>query len=59
MTNRRMETPALLPATALVLILAAGSLAAKNVELVTLPDRQTTQLTIYNSEDLTLARETR
>lgn len=59
MKNRNLETPVLLPATALVLILGVGSLAAKNVDLVTLPDRQTTQLTIYNSEDLTLARETR
>ncbi len=33
--------------------------AAKNVDLVTLPRRDTVQLTIYNSEDITLARETR
>ena len=33
--------------------------AAKNVDLVTLPKRDTVQLTIYNSEDITLARETR
>ena len=38
--------------------LAAASLA-KNVDLVTLPKRNTVQLTIYNSEDITLARETR
>ncbi len=32
---------------------------ARNVELSTVPNRQTIQLTIYNSEDLTLVRETR
>lgn len=32
---------------------------AKNVDLSTVPGRQTAQLTIYNSEDLTLVRETR
>ncbi len=31
----------------------------KNVDLSTVPGRQTVQLTIYNSEDLTLVRETR
>jgi len=44
----------------LVLLLwAALPLWAKNVDLSTVPDRQTVQLTIYNSEDLTLVRETR
>jgi hypothetical protein len=33
--------------------------AAKNVDLVTLPSRDTVQLTIYNSEDITLVKETR
>ena len=33
--------------------------AAKNVDLSTVPPRDTVQLTIYNSEDLTLVRETR
>ena len=33
--------------------------AAKNVDLVTLPKRDTVQLTIYNSEDITLVKETR
>ncbi len=33
--------------------------AAKNVDLSTIPPRDTVQLTIYNSEDLTLVRETR
>jgi hypothetical protein len=32
---------------------------ARNVDLATVPSRNTVQLTIYNSEDLTLVRETR
>jgi hypothetical protein len=32
---------------------------ARNIDLSTVPDRDTVQLTIYNSEDLTLVRETR
>ncbi|MHC4178501.1 MAG: hypothetical protein ACYSWU_13405 [Planctomycetota bacterium] len=42
-------------------LLAVCSLEArgKNVDLSTVPDRDTVQLTIYNSEDLTLVRETR
>src|SRR3954447_6198078 len=32
---------------------------AKNVDLSTVPKRDTVQLTIYNSEDITLVRETR
>ena len=32
---------------------------AKNVDLVTLPKRNSVELTIYNSADITLARETR
>ena len=31
----------------------------RNVDLSTVPKRDTVQLTIYNSEDLTLVRETR
>ncbi|MCY2950497.1 MAG: hypothetical protein NTU53_00780 [Planctomycetota bacterium] len=38
---------------------AAGLAQAKNVDLSTVPARQGVQLTIYNSEDLTLVRETR
>jgi len=43
------------------LVLASGSAAsqAKNVDLVTLPARDSVQLTIYNSEDITLVKETR
>jgi hypothetical protein len=42
-------------------LVAAGLRAARaeNVDLSTVPDRQSVQLTIYNSEDLTLVRETR
>ena len=44
----------------LAIFAAAASLAqAKNVDLSTVPARQGVQLTIYNSEDLTLVRETR
>jgi hypothetical protein len=43
----------------LTLLLLAGHAAAKNVDLSTLPNRDTVQLTIYNSEDLTLVKETR
>ena len=38
---------------------AAAPAAAKNVDLVTLPRRDSVQLTIYNSEDITLVKETR
>jgi hypothetical protein len=41
-----------------VIVLSAGLCQAK-VDLVTLPQRNTVQLTIYNSADLTLARESR
>ena len=37
----------------------SGGLLAKNIDLVTLPDREGVQLTIYNSEDITLVRESR
>lgn len=37
----------------------AGNAAARNVDLSTVPSRDTVQLTIYNAEDLTLVRETR
>ena len=54
MTNRRLSE-----AVALLSILAVGAVEAKNVDLSTVPDRDTVQLTIYNSEDITLVRETR
>ena len=40
-------------------LLAALAVRAENVDLSTVPSRNTVQLTIYNSEDLTLVRETR
>jgi hypothetical protein len=46
-----------LQALLLLLLLPALSLAA--VDLVTLPTREGTQLTIYNSEDITMVREHR
>jgi len=41
------------------LLLVGASAAARNVDLSTLPGRDSVQLTIYNSEDLTLVKETR
>jgi hypothetical protein len=43
----------------IAMALAAGAAQARNIDLVTLPPRDSVQLTIYNSEDLTLVRETR
>jgi hypothetical protein len=42
-----------------ILIVACGAARAENIDLSTVPRRDTVQLTIYNSEDLTLVRETR
>jgi hypothetical protein len=42
-----------------LLIIAPLAAQARNVDLSTVPKRNTVQLTIYNSEDLTLVRETR
>jgi len=42
-----------------VAVLVAAVARAENVDLSTVPARNTVQLTIYNSEDLTLVRETR
>src|SRR5271157_452942 len=49
----------LLVAVALGSVFAATLLFARNVDLSTVPKRDGVQLTIYNSEDLTLVRETR
>jgi hypothetical protein len=38
---------------------ASHAAHAQNVDLSTVPTRNTVQLTIYNSEDITLVRETR
>ncbi len=46
-------------ASALAAALGLAQAGAKNVDVSTLPDRDTVQLTIYNAEDLTLVRETR
>ncbi|MHC4647682.1 MAG: hypothetical protein ACYTBJ_19625, partial [Planctomycetota bacterium] len=43
----------------LVIILVMAGAASAKVDLVTLPSRDTVQLTIYNSADLTLVRESR
>src|SRR5512137_981683 len=43
----------------LVASVRAQGTAQSNIDLSTVPARDTVQLTIYNSEDLTLVRETR
>jgi hypothetical protein len=48
----------LAPFVCLTIFLAAYS-RAENIDLSTVPARDTVQLTIYNSEDITLVRETR
>jgi hypothetical protein len=45
--------------TLILTLWTATAAAASNIDLATVPDRETVQLTIYNSEDLTLVRETR
>ena len=63
MTSRTMPVsrfPGSAVAALLALLFAAPPVAkANNVDLSTVPARDTVQLTIYNSEDLTLVRETR
>src|SRR6187549_3177108 len=49
----------LLICAGLATLAAAPSAQARNVDLSTVPARDSVQLTIYNSEDLTLVRETR
>jgi len=44
---------------AAVLVVACGVAEARDIDLVTLPPRDGVQLTIYNSEDLTLVKEVR
>jgi len=55
---RQLARRAAAPAVALAL-LAAPQAARAKIDLVTLPGRDSTQVTIYKSEDLTLVRETR
>src|SRR4051812_11561686 len=47
------------PITIVALLVLTGAALGRNVDLSTVPKRDTVQLTIYNSEDLTLVRETR
>jgi hypothetical protein len=56
-----MKTKMLKTALILAAVLAGfcGAAQARNVDLATVPPRDSVQLTIYNSEDLTLVRETR
>ncbi|MDP6557455.1 MAG: hypothetical protein QGG71_22510, partial [Pirellulaceae bacterium] len=58
-----MTRPALRRVTAVILFAGCCWLVAQaraeNVDLSTVPNRDTVQLTIYNSEDITLVRETR
>src|SRR5512143_2398309 len=44
---------------AIILIWLGASAFARNIDLSTVPPRDSVQLTIYNAEDLTLVRETR
>ncbi len=55
----RLALYLLLFAVAVGLVSAATPVIAGNVDLSTVPKRNSVQLTIYNSEDLTLVRETR
>jgi hypothetical protein len=43
----------------LIIFAATGAVAQAKVDLTTLPSRDTVQLTIYNSADMTLVRESR
>src|SRR3989339_361392 len=45
--------------TEILIILLAVTFAQAKIDLVTLPTRDTVQLTIYNSADMTLVRESR
>jgi hypothetical protein len=56
---RPTRRPSRLTGLCLLLLLAAAPGALARVSVVTLPGRDTVQLTIYNSADLTLVKETR
>ena len=53
------RVPSVAQSIALASWRSSGHGEAENVDLSTVPNRNTVQLTIYNSEDLTLVRETR
>ncbi len=61
MNNINCKILSILAAALIIASVAAPAAASTgaNIDLVTLPSRQTVQLTIYNSEDLTLVKETR
>src|ERR1700689_3433815 len=54
-----MNLKPLLITVAVIVVLSASLDFARNVDFSTVPKRNTVHLTIYNSEDLTLVRETR
>jgi len=45
--------------SAIIVVLLISPALGRNIDLSTVPPRDTVQLTIYNAEDLTLVRETR
>jgi hypothetical protein len=47
------------PKLAILTLLGVGSSALADVDLVTIPTREGVQLTIYNSDDITMVREHR
>src|SRR5512137_1893526 len=47
------------PISVLLMVLGLTGIAVAKVDLTTLPTRDTVQVTIYNSADLTLVRESR
>jgi len=55
----KTKLTAIILGLALATSVRAQNTTQSNVDLSTVPTRDTVQLTIYNSEDLTLARETR
>jgi hypothetical protein len=57
--SARERTTARLCLAATLLALLTVTARAENVDLSTVPSRSSVQLTIYNSEDITLVRETR
>src|SRR5512145_663906 len=55
LTNKALRLASL----TIIVALTTGPVRGENVDLSTVPKRNTVQLTIYNSEDITLVRETR